>query len=178
MSFYSFHTTHTEIWEFNIEVLGLIIITFGIYLIEWFYKRTEEFTYIDRFSPNPQRAATVLFIIPLGWLIISKIIKKLIFTGIIGEIIEIIGWGLILFLIIKFIFDFCISFGRITKTNGIYWFLILLTGTIGIICTILQIYILSILTISIILTIPAMQLELNSHFNKMTIKKNSNIFYD
>jgi len=167
-----FRTTNTSL------VLGLIIISFGTYLIHWFYKRTQEFNYVEKDAPEAQRAAAVLAIVPLGWLIIIRIIKKLIFTGVVGEIIEIVGWGLIIFMVLKFLHDFCVSFGKITGTKGIYWFAILTIGIVGIICTIFKIYILSILVLFIVLTIPAMQSELNSHFNRMTIKKNSNIFYN
>jgi len=167
-----FRTTNASL------VLGLIIISFGTYLIHWFYKRTQEFNYIEKNAPQAQRAAAVLAIIPVGWLIIIYIIKKLILTGVIGEIVEIVGWGIVLFIISKFLYDFCISFGKITGTRGVYWFIMLMLGITGVICTIFKIYIFSILVLFIMLTIPAMQLELNSHFNRMTIKKNSNIFYN
>ena len=159
-------------------VLGLIIISFGIFLIPWFYKKCKELSYLDNNTPEPQRAAAILFLIPIGWFIITKILTKLIITGSPGKVITMIGWSLILFLIIKFLHDFSLVFGNITGTTGTYWFLILLIGVVGVVGTILQYYYMSILILFLIFVIPAMQLELNSHFSRITMKKDSNVFYN
>lgn len=175
---YSRKYLYKEFRETNaLIVFGLLIISLGTYSIPWFYNRSKELYTINPEAPDPQRVATVLAILPFGWLIISKIIKNLVFTKIFGEIIEIVGWGLIIFLILKLFYDFTKAVEKLTGTNGKLWFLSLTLGLSGIILTILKFYQLSFLTAFLIIFIPAIQSELNSHFYRMKIKKDTNIFY-
>ncbi len=137
-------------------VIGLIIISFGLYIITWLYVRNKEFELLDKHAPNSIRGTVIMVLLPACWFYITFLFKELILDNIIIEMIELTGWFLVLLLVLKYIFDFCLSFGRITGTNGVYWSLIFLVP---------------------FLAIPAMQSELNSHFNRMTIRKKSNNFY-
>ena len=137
-------------------VFGLILISCGIYAITWIYTRNKEFEILDKHTPNHIRGSIVLMLLPLSWFYIIFIIKKLIMNNLFIEITQITIWGILIFLILKYLYDFCMSFGKITKTNGIYWFLII------------PIF---------IITIPIMQAELNSHFSKLILKSRSKTFY-
>ncbi|MDA3855207.1 MAG: hypothetical protein PF569_03025 [Candidatus Woesearchaeota archaeon] len=138
-------------------VLGLIIISLGFYIITWIYSKNKEFEHLDKFSPDAARGAAVMMLLPFGWFYVVLIIKRLIIDNLFVEILEIVIWGFILFLVLKYIYEFCLSFGRITRTNGIYWFFLFFIP---------------------IITIPAMQMELNSHFNRMAMQDKSNNFYN
>lgn len=138
-------------------VLGLIIISLGFYIITWIYSKNKEFENSDKLAPDAARGAAVMMLLPFGWFYTIFIIKRFIADNLFVGIIEIVIWGFIIFAIFKYIFEFCLSFGRITKTNGIYWFFLFFIP---------------------IITIIAMQMELNSHFTRMTMQDKSNNFYD
>jgi hypothetical protein len=138
-------------------VFGLIIISLGTFIIPWIYTKNKEFRYLDKDAPNPPRGVVVLTMLPFIWGYSFYIIRKLIIKHPLTIGIEIVGWSFIIFLIIKYILDFCLSFGRITDTNGFLWFALFIIP---------------------ILTIPAMQAELNSHFQRMQVRKKYEWLYD
>ncbi len=160
-------------------VLGLIIISFGLYIINWIYLKNREFQLLDTDSPNPNRGAIILMFLPFAWFFSMISLKYLIFSpeNLALGIIEIVGWGFIIFLMHKYILDFCLSFGRITKTYGALWFVLFFIGGVGILGTAMGYYLLSPLLFFLIITIPAMQAELNTFFTRHTIKKEKKIFY-
>lgn len=157
-------------------VLGLIIVSFGAFLIYWFYEKCRQLSCIENSTPEPRRAIAVLFMLPLLWFIIARIIQKLIFTGSFGYYLSVVGWLLILIFIIVFLYDFCLVFGKVTDHNPLYWFIILLFGIFGIVGLLFKNYYFSFLLIFLIFVVPSMQLELNSHFAKIMVKK-GNHFY-
>ena len=160
-------------------VLGLIILTLGLYTINWIYMRNKEFESLDKHAPDSNRGAIILMVLPFAWFFITAVLEKLVFNpnSTIFSIIEILGWSLVIFLVIKYIFDFCISYGKITKTFGILWFILFLIGIIGVISIFLKIKCTIPLVFFLIIVIPAMQNELNAHFRKFNITKSKNSFY-
>ncbi len=160
-------------------ILGLTIITLGLYIINWLYLRNKEFETLDTEAPDSNRGAIIMMIFPFAWFFIMQVLRTLIFTkeNLAIEIINIVGWGIIFFLILKYLLDFCISFGRVTQTQGFFWFFLFFLGIVGIICFLFDLYLLGLLFIFVILSIPAMQAELNSRFSRYAIKKENNIFY-
>ena len=96
-------------------VLGIILISFGFYIIH--YMKNKEFEEIDSNSPEAARGAIILMVLPFIWFFIIFIIKKIITENlnILIKICETIGWSIIIFLILNYIYDFCMTFGRITK---------------------------------------------------------------
>lgn len=160
-------------------VLGLIIISFGFYIINWIYTKNREFEILSEFAPDANRGAIIMMIIPFFWFFFIKVLQNLIFSSnnlIIG-ILEIVGFGIILFLLLKYLFDFCLTFGEITKSPGIIWFIPFIIGIIGIIGTFFKFFYLSPLFLFLIIVIPAMQAELNKNFHKLSMKKQDINFY-
>ena len=160
-------------------ILGLTIITFGLYIINWIYSRNRDFEILDENAPNSNRGAILMMIIPFIWFFIIQISKNLIFqtNNLLIKSIEILGWIIIFILILKYIYDFCESFGNITKTTGKMWFLLFFLGIIGIIGIIFKIYYLIGFLPLLIIVIPAMQSELNSSFRKFSITKKHSSYY-
>lgn len=138
-------------------IVGLIIISAGFYMIIWIYSKNKEFEHLDKFSPDATRGASVMILLPFGWFFIILIIKTYILNNLFIGILEIVIWGFIIFVILKYIYEFCLSFGRITKTNGIYWFIIFIIP---------------------MFTITLMQIELNSHFTRTSMQDKNNHLYD
>jgi len=160
-------------------VLGLIIISFGFYIINWIYLKNKDFEKLDPNTPNSNRGAIIMMVIPFIWFFILMVFKNLFFdkNSLFLGIFEIVGWGLILFLVLKYILDFCNSFGKITQTFGFNWFIFYFLGILGII-SIFYNFIWTIpLVIMLLIVVPMMQSELNSHFTRRSMKKKSNIFY-
>lgn len=137
-------------------VLGLIVISLGLYMIPWIYIKNREFEGIDKDAPDSRRGFVVLVMVPFFWAYAVFVCKTLIMDNLAVEIVEIVGWGFAIFLILKYLFDFCMAYARITRTNGFLWFLLFFIP---------------------FLTIPAMQAELNSKFNRMHMKRTHENFY-
>jgi hypothetical protein len=158
-------------------VLGLIIITFGFYIINWIYQRNVDFLKFDSDAPDPKRGALLLFVIPVSWFIIMKVLINLLFDNIFFRILENLGWLLILLLILKYLFDFSIVFGEITKTFGFFWFIFLSLGFLGLFFGVLFNKYFFILTIFLFIFIPAMQEEINKIIKKYNYKKSLKVWY-
>ena len=168
--------------DFSIEnsmlILGITIITLGLYTIYWFYLKNKELEHLDKQAPDSNRGFILMSILPLSWFFIINVIKKLIPKNIVLIIFENIIWLIILLLILKYIYDFCISFGQITKTKGIAWF-------IPFIITIFSLYLYFLLRINyfllfilmLFIIIPFMQQELNKLYLHFSFKKDKHKFY-
>ena len=161
-------------------VLGLIILTLGLYIINWIYLNNKNFEKVDKQAPDSNRGAIIMMVLPFSWFFIILIFKKIILgpNSLILQIFEIVGWTFIIFLLLKYLLDFCLSFGRITRTQGLFWFIFILTGLIGIISIPIGFYYTMPLSFFLIISIPAMQAELNSFFVRYAIRKEKNIFYN
>lgn len=160
-------------------VMGLIILSFGLYIINWIFLRNKDFEELDENAPDSNRGAILMIIIPFGWFFLTTILKNLIFSpnNLLIGILEIVGWGIIIFLIYKYLFDFCLSYGRITKTNGLLWFGLFIISGIGIVGIIIENYYLIFLLPILMIIIPAMHSELNKQFHILNIKQKSTTFY-
>jgi hypothetical protein len=153
-------------------VLALMIITAGLYIINWLFLRNREFELMDEDAPDSKRGLALMVFLPFGWGLIMFVSKALLFTGepLLLGIMEIVIWGLIIFLLVNYVFDFCLSYSKITKSNAMIWFSMFLIGFIGIISTSIQFYYLSPLVFFAVITVVAMQAEL-SGINKQKRKK-------
>ncbi len=162
-------------------ILGLILISFGFYIINWIYVKNREFSEIDPEAPDSNRGAAILMIIPFSYFFILFVFKKLIFgyDNLYFKYVEFFGWILVIFFIMKYLFDFCITFGKITRTNGLYWFIFFIIPLFGIIPALFfNFYWFLPLVFFLFIVIPAMQAELNTFIKKFNIKKESNLFYN
>jgi hypothetical protein len=160
-------------------VLGLIIISLGFYIINWIYLRNKDFEKLDKFAPDSNRGAMVMFVIPMLWYLIDLSFKKMIFRNSdLYLVISGIIWFFVLFLILKYLYDFTYSFGRITRTWPSVWFIPFAIGLgsfyLG---NILDKPIISLGIIILAILVPAMQEELNTTIKKFEIKKNLKIWY-
>ncbi|MCA9459465.1 MAG: hypothetical protein KC550_02855 [Nanoarchaeota archaeon] len=161
-------------------IMGLIIITFGLYIINWIYLRNREFIILDKYAPDPNRGAVILMIIPFALFFIMQILKVFFFgyDSLFLGIVEVVLWTLVSFLVLKYILDFCLTFGRITRTSGIFWFTMFFLGFLGII-GIIQGFIWTIpLIFFTIIVVPAMQAQMNVFFKRFSMRKEKILYYD
>lgn len=182
------------------KILFLMLISFSSYLIYWMYKTNQDFLILENKYDiaQPQRAISVLVILPSIWFLTMYIIKKFIFhinnnfllkiywdTNIIFYksslqilgYIEITVWLLILFLILKYFYDFCVFFGDLTKTNFFTWYIFLSFEVFGFIFLLLGQYGLFSLVFFSLICIPAMQAKLNNMYEKYEILGRKNNYY-
>jgi len=157
-------------------VLGLIIISLGLYVITWIYNVNNNLELLDDDAPESLRGALLMVILPFFWLFLTSFLH-LFFDSLVFEAIKLIVYILLYFLFLNYLFDFCIAFSHITRSKPLVWFLPLFLGSLGIFGYYLQLVIVSLLLIILLLMIPAMQAELNKMFHKLTIKKNNTTFY-
>lgn len=159
--------------------LGLIIVSLGLYVINWIYVKNRNFEKIFEESPDSKRGLVILMILPFSWFFIMFILKSIIFSELpllIG-IFEIVVWGLILFLIYKYLWDFCEVFGKISQSRSVLWFSFFVLGGIGIISLLLKFMYLVPLVFFLAIVIPAMETELNVNFKSITIRKKHDNYY-
>lgn len=162
-------------------VLGLILISGGLYIIAWMYSQNKEMEKIDEDSPELTRCAFILFGFPFTWLMITVIIKFVFFNNVEVPqamiISEITVWTFIIMLIFKYIFDFCKTFSKITRTNTLIWFVLISLGIVGLIGVSIQSFFLTPFAFFLAMTIPAMQEELNHVYHKSEMKRKDDTYY-
>ncbi len=179
-------------------ILFYIIVSFSLYTFYWLYELNKKIILVDDEAPEPRRAFTVILILPLIWYLITYLIKKYIFhinnyyliriywkynihytnlEGVLISSFEIIGWVIIFIIILKYFYDFSISFGRITKTPHIIWYVFLSSEVFGLIFFLLNLKSLLMISFFTILAIPVMQEKLNSIAHKIKIEEERKIDY-
>ena len=157
-------------------VLGLIVISLGLYVFTWIYFINKDLEHLDEDAPHSARGGMLIVVLPLIWFFLSTFIKQFInsrqFLG-----IEVTVYVFIYILALKYILDFCIAFSHVTKTKAIAWFVPIVIGTFGFFGYFFQSFVISAFVVVLVLTIPAMQAELNTTYHKISIKKNNHAFY-
>ena len=157
-------------------VLGLIIVSLGLYVFTWIYQINRDMEYLDDEAPDSMRGAILMAVLPFTWFFITTLILEFTSSPIVVGI-QIIVYFLIYLLVLKYLFDFCIAFSHVTRTRAIVWFSLLTIGTFGFFTYFLGTLYPLFFFIVLFLTIPAMQAELNITFHKISIKKNHHSFY-
>jgi hypothetical protein len=136
-------------------VLGLFIISAGLYTFYWIHSKNKEFEIIDTEAPDSKRGAVIMMLLPFLWFFITYGINFFTSNKYI-QIIMVTGYFLVFFLMIKYTYDFCSSFGRITNTNAFGWLLLFVIPFVA---------------------LPIMQSQLNSYFNRVIAKKRTKHHY-
>lgn len=145
-----------------LKIFALLVFSLGLYAISWIYSINKKLETIDEDAPDSRRAVYILFIFPVGWALIYVALSKLIFANNpYLHWLNIVIWFLLIFLSLKYLYDFCDSFGKLTRTSGLVWYLLNYAGYLGIILILFDIYYLLFLAIIPLCTIPAMQEFLN-----------------
>lgn len=110
-------------------ILLYLIVTLGLYIIPWIYFHNKKFEEIDEKAPDSKRGAVILFLLPVLTYSLFLVLKTIFFPESLElEILEIVLWGLVIFLTLKYIYEFCYSFARITNTKTLPWYLLIYVG--------------------------------------------------
>lgn len=160
-------------------ILGIMVLSIGLYSIIWFYMTNRLLENHDKHSPESIRGLSVMIILPFIWFCITFFLKTIIFTQtpIIIKILEYIVWAFIFFLILRYLIDLTNSFTNITQSQPLLWNFLHIFGTIGLFGLLLnQIYLYPFL-ICILLSVLGMQSELNSLHRSHTIRKTGSSYY-
>ena len=153
-------------------LLLLMFLTAGLYLINWIYFKNREFENYDEDAPDSKRGAVLLLIFPFTWFGLVWLFKTYLFSTdlVFVTSIELVGWLFIMFLMLQYIYDFCDTYSRFTKTKSLIWYICIFPGFVSLILVPLKFpYALPLLFFTII-AIPAMQAKLNKEFEKHTLK--------
>ena len=137
-------------------VFGLIIVTLGFYMIPWIYTKNKEFETIDKEAPDANRGAVIIMLLPFFWGYLMYVVKNLLFWHPMLITLEYFGWSFVIFLILKYLWDFIRSFAKITENDTIIWFLIFIIPFVA---------------------IPLMQSELNANFQRLHIRRKYHELY-
>lgn len=161
-------------------ILGLIVLSFGLYGITWIYLKNKDFESMDEYAPDSIRGAIVMMILPLIFYFLVFFLQNVVFEveNMFITIIKYFFIGICSVLIFKYFADFTKSFSRITRTPNNFWLLFFSLGLIGIIGLLLMNIYMSVFILFFFIVIPAMQSELNSHFKRFSLKKGSNVYHD
>lgn len=162
-----------------ILLLTFVLLSCGLFAINWIYVKNREFEEFFDDAPQSNRGLVIMMILPFSWFFLMLILKLLIFTSqpLLLGIVEIVVWGLIIFLIYKYIYDFCEIFGRITHSSTYIWFLFFVLTGVGILSLGLEFYYLVPLIAFIVIVIPSMQSELNINFKSLTLRRKDDSYY-
>ena len=157
-------------------LLGLIIVSLGLYIITWIYSLNKSFEFIDEDAPDSTRGMIVLVALPFSWFFIMSFIKFL-NNSLTVQIIETSIYLLLYFLALKYLYEFCLTFSHLTQTSLGFWYGMMLLGSFGLFALFFKSYYMLLLLIILLLVVPFMQAELNVTCNKISIKKNYHSFY-
>lgn len=161
----------------GIKLFFLLISSLGIYIIKWIYFTNLSFEKADKNAPQSSRGAAILFIMPSLWLLFTFFFR-LLFEKLIQpfKIIDITVWGIITFLSLQYLYDFCLSYARITNTNGIIWYLLIYPGYYSVILLLFKFYYTIVLIIMPFVVIPIMQSIINKKASKYLLEDENNYF--
>lgn len=159
-----------------VKLFFAMVLSLTLYSIYWIQKTNLILEYHDEDAPESGRAVLVLVLIPLIWGVISFILSVLIKNQIIMWI-NLLGWLVVTMLTLKYVYDFFVSFGKMTGTSGALWYFLFYPGYFSMILLFFKITTTLPLLIFTILTIPAMQEYLNYKFQKVT-QRDSNLRFN
>lgn len=161
------------------SILILIIFSLGFYIINWLYMRNKEFERLDDEAPSSKRGAAVI-LLTISWFIVSFYTNLFFlpyFT--IFFVLDILVWSILLFLMIKYLHDFCRSYAKITKTTWQIWFFFLTISVSGLLLSLVfKMFFLVPFAMFFLITIPAMQADINKRYHMVDEKHVENDFYD
>lgn len=163
-----------------IKILFLMIFSFGFYIINWIYLTNLKFEKFDyENSPDPNRGLAIMFLLPFTWLLVMGVFKKVIFReyGQYVAMLEVIGWVIVVLLLLQYLYDFCICYGRFTITNGFFFYLFLVVGLFPIFLIPFGLYLFLGILVLPFLTIIVMQAKLNSEYDSYHRKSYERGFY-
>lgn len=155
----------------------ILLVTLGAYGINWIYLKNKKFYDVCEDSPDPKRGLVLMFFFPFSWIIIFYE-ARIIFGGLTQffKIIELIGWFIIMFLILQYVYDFCENFADLTNSIAFFWYIGIYLGFLGLILSVIGFYYLLPMLLFPITTIPVMQAKLNQIYYKFRAKEEKSSF--
>lgn len=161
-----------------IIILLFMVLSFGFYFVKWIYDTNKKLEEIDDEVPDSNRAAIIMLIMPLTWLGIITILKNVVTENLKMLIItfEILGWSFIIFLSLKYTYDFCLSFGNLTRSDGLTWYIFIYPGYLSLILLTINFYYTLPLYLFTFSAIPAMQAVMNKRADEYTRKYQKETF--
>jgi hypothetical protein len=162
-----------------ILLLGMVLLTGGLFVLNWIYAKNKEFEEFFEDSPDSNRGLVIMMVFPFSWFFIMLGIKLLLFDKLplaLG-ILEIVVWGILIFLIYKYIYDFCDVFGQVTHSSTLLWFFFFVLSGMGILSLALKFYYVSPLVFFLAVVLPSMQTELNTNFKSLILRRKDNSYY-
>lgn len=126
----------------SFKLLLKLLFSFGLYGIKWIYFHNKFFTTLDDRAPEPLRGAFILLIIPV-LIYVIELLLLLLFTQKLATLVRYnfyLIWAIFIFLSLKYLYDFCLSFARVTNTNVLIWYILLYIGYFPVVFLALNIY--------------------------------------
>ena len=170
----------------SILTLFFMTITFGLYIINWLYLTNKIFSKYDENAPNQNRGAVLTVIFPTVWLIFAWMMDNIGFANSeLFAMVKTIGWLTIMMLILKYFYDFCLTFSRFTRSNELVWYYSLFPGMIFYVLVPLTFWYESLFVwfsypflFFTTIGIAAMQAKLNTEKDIFDIKEGEGKFYE
>ncbi len=168
-----------EYKEQNPHILMIyMILSLSSYLIVWLFFTNKFFEKIDENAPDSRRAGIILFFFPISLAILNYIFG-LIFTSLIAKKIifffNVLVLSIIIFLNLQYLYDFCNSFGKFTRSSILTWYLFLYAGYFSFILLFFTYWTFFLIIIPMF-TVPAMQDILNKKIQSIKLRNERNEF--
>ena len=154
-----------------------LIATFGFYIIPWIFFHNRKFEQIDEQAPDSRRGAVILFILPILSYTTFLAMEKIFFPNSFPlTIIKVLVWCLLIFLTLKYLYEFSRSFAKITLTNTLAWYIFIYIGYSSYILALFGFYYALYAVIIFFIGIASMQEILNVVCFRVTSKKQKESF--
>jgi len=112
-------------------LMGLIIITLGIYGFFWYILLNRKLEKYDEDAPNLTRGVFILFLLPAFWVLITSLISIFFNDNLFFSIIKYIGILLLFSITIKYGSDLLFSFSKVTSRGTGAEFGLFILGFLG-----------------------------------------------
>lgn len=112
-------------------LLGLIIITLGVYGFFWYILLNRKLERYDEDAPHLTRGVFILFLLPAVWVLITSLFSIFFNGNLFFSIVKYIGIILLLIITLKFGSDLLFSFTKVTQRGTISELGLFILGYIG-----------------------------------------------
>jgi len=166
---YNFYEEYKEKSSFVVFIL--MIFTIGLYFIWWVYKLNSEFESKNIESPDSKRGLVVLITFPFLLGFFFSFLEWYFEPNAIIKSFQLSVSYFIIVLQLKFLYDFCVTFGNITKTNSLWWYYSMFFWFLAVVLLYFQSYYTMIFMFFPVTAIPAMQAFLNKRAETFKLRQ-------
>ncbi|MCA9497170.1 MAG: hypothetical protein KC589_09570 [Nanoarchaeota archaeon] len=153
-------------------ILLLMVLTFGLYAIYWIYQTNMELERASEEVPSSLVGIFIMMILPFSWgfffFMFNFIFDD---VSIFFALFETFGWIIIIFLILEYLYRFCLVYADIVMSDSRVWYYSFFPGFLALTLGVLGIIEAFAFFFFIFIVIPAMQAQLNTRYEQYELEE-------